>query len=159
MFGFMSYHGEKAKIDNTLYHAILNYVKLCDDRQLDIFTNQTLSNGRMLFSHQRNLWSKACRKNGFLADVVGNKAICLNINDVGSMQFDYLADKYPDRILFGFQMKKDGSWSISMYENQSNVDVGEIAKNHFNGGGHKGASGGNYAGDIMKLFKNIEIPE
>jgi oligoribonuclease NrnB/cAMP/cGMP phosphodiesterase (DHH superfamily) len=94
-----------------------------------------------------------------LADVVGNKSICLNINDVGSMQFDYLADKYPDRMLFGFQMKKDGSWSISIYENQSGIDVGKIAKNHFDGGGHKGASCGNYVGDIMKLFKNIEIPE
>jgi oligoribonuclease NrnB/cAMP/cGMP phosphodiesterase (DHH superfamily) len=159
MTGFMNYHGEKAKIDDVLYKAVLSYVKMADDRELDIFTNQILSNGRMLFAHQRKLWEKTCKRNGFLADVLGYKAICLNINDVGSMQFDYLADKHPERILFGFQMKKDGSWSISMYENKSGVDVGQIAKDNFNGGGHKGASGGNYVGDIMTLFKNIEIPE
>ena len=159
MTGFMNYHMEKAKIDQTLYKAILAYVKLADDRELDIFTNQILSNGRMLFGHQRHLWEKACKRNGFLAEVCGHKAICLNINDVGSMQFDYLANKYPERLLFGFQMKNDNSWSISMYENKSGVNVGELAKAHFNGGGHVGASGGNYVGDIMKLFKNIEIPE
>ena len=54
--------------------------------------------------------------------------------------------------------KKLSDYCISLRTNNENIDVSEIAKAYFNGGGHKNAAGGKLSYDPKKLFdKNQKV--
>jgi len=105
----------------------------------------------------RDQWSKDYREaNGFPVEFEGLNCYAMNIGRVGSEFFGEKSKEYD--IVIPFVFHKDGSWKISLYSVNPNVDCAKLAQK-YGGGGHKGASGLSYKGDINKFFKVLDSPE
>ncbi|MBN2661570.1 MAG: hypothetical protein JXR54_09915 [Tannerellaceae bacterium] len=78
------------------------------------------------------------------------KFICVNQERFNPINFgiDYHKEGYDGFACFWY---KDGKWSFSLYNDNGQVDCSAIAKN-YGGGGHKGAAGFVYEGDIKDII-------
>lgn len=74
----------------------------------------------------------------------GYKAIAINVGFPGSMKFDAVWDEKKYDIMIGFSRKKNHHWKFSLYSTKNHIDCSAIAKK-YGGGGHKSASGFEYA--------------
>jgi oligoribonuclease NrnB/cAMP/cGMP phosphodiesterase (DHH superfamily) len=77
-----------------------------------------------------------------------------------SMVFDSVKDKYKNGIVF--KHTKNNNWTISLYNTKTiydpEFDCGKYMKEHYNGGGHKGAAGCTIDNDkFNELIKNKNI--
>ena len=161
--GFMFYHNDQAVANSDFQEAFMNYYRgmLFDEISdatvlLDEFNQQFLEIGLIIFKSQMKNWKDFAVKASFEAEIHGKKAICLNINDKGSMQFDAVYDPEKHDMMFGFSLidGKEQNWSISCYsDDNDSAECGEFCKKHFGGGGHPGAAGGNFIGDIFSIMK------
>lgn len=78
------------------------------------------------------------------------KFLCINHERFNPINFgiDYHKDGYDGFACFWY---KDGKWTFSLYNDNGEVDCSAIAK-QYGGGGHKGASGFVYEGDVKDII-------
>ena len=69
----------------------------------------------------------------------GLKCIAVNKLNTNSQLFDSVwnPEEYDAMLTFGYA---NGQWTVSLYSDKDDVNVGEVAKKH-GGGGHVGAAG------------------
>ena len=76
-------------------------------------------------------------------NVDGRNALALFMQDqTSSMVFASVKDKFTNGIVF--KHKKDGTWTVSLYNTNSDdhsFHCGEYLKKNYGGGGHEGAAG------------------
>lgn len=156
--GFMAYHNDEPIIQPDLEKAFIKFYKSAisferDEAVFASFYDRFIADGKTIFKSQQDHWKKFAQMSAFEAEIHGKKAICLNIDDAGSMQFDAVFDPEKHDMMFGFSWRKD-HWSISIYStNYEKADAGELCKKYYQGGGHQGAGGGYFYGDIFKEMK------
>lgn len=97
-----------------------------------------IQKGFAILDYQKNIY-KRNSEDAFEAEVNGFKAICLNVGEVGSQNFDNIYDEKRHDVMVAFKWKKD-KWGVSFYSTKDDVDCSEIAKS-FGGGGHRQAAG------------------
>lgn len=73
----------------------------------------------------------------------------------GSESFGDMINEYDICVSFSYKGKED-EWIISIYSNKDNIDCSKIAES-YGGGGHKGAAGFLYKGDVRDLFLKEEV--
>jgi oligoribonuclease NrnB/cAMP/cGMP phosphodiesterase (DHH superfamily) len=88
----------------------------------------------------KNQNKKLCRMTAFESDFEGLKCICANSPHRSSSFFDSVwdAEKYDAMLMFYWDT--NGTWTVSLYSDKEDIDVGAVAKRR-GGGGHKGAAG------------------
>ena len=156
-FGFMSVHGEKPILLPDLSEKISLYIKNQDETIFKPFMDECFSKGNVIFPFLQESWTKQAAISAFEAEFEGKKAICMNICDKGSMQFDSVYDQTKHDLMFGFEWRKD-HWSISLYTESDKVNCGEIAKK-FGGGGHDKAAGCSMFDDVFSHLKMGNLEE
>ena len=104
----------------------------------DVF-DDTMSRGRSALEWERIQNAKRAKACAFEAELDGLDLIAMNHQLTNSKVFDSVWDpeKYHAMCTFGW---RKGKWTVSLYSDRDDVDVGEIAKAR-GGGGHKGAAG------------------
>lgn len=104
--------------------------------------------GRTAFKYQEQS-NKVHAKSSFIVeDFCGHRAIALNSTPGSSIVFESVGGKDFDvMIIFGFSGE---NWKVTMYNDNGNVNVGEIATKFF-GGGHKEAAG--FKCDTAKMIE------
>ena len=110
----------------------------------NLFDNQewveeVLKEGRLLYEYQTGVFSKYCKSHSFDMEWEGLRFICVNSLNANSQMFEakWDANKYDAMLSYGYTNK---NWSVSMYSDKKEIDVGEVA-HKYGGGGHKGACG------------------
>ena len=93
----------------------------------------------------RDGWAKSVMEVGFPVEFEGYKCFAVNLPRCNSQYFDSVKDDGYD-ILLPFYYNGE-YWTFSMYTEDPNIDVSEIAVK-YGGGGHKGAAG----------FQTVELP-
>jgi phosphoesterase RecJ-like protein len=100
--------------------------------------------------------------------MVGERASYMALNLEELERFDYRKGDTEGLVNYGLGIKgvvltlfmresREGYVKISL-RSKGNVDVNSIARNHFNGGGHKNAAGGKFYGSIeesIAVFQNV----
>jgi hypothetical protein len=102
--------------------------------------------GQTCYNYQKEMNSNFCRSHSFDVEWEGLRFLAANALNVSSQLFDakWNHEDYDAMLVFGFT---NGNWSVSMYTDKPNINVGAIAKRH-NGGGHVGASGFQCIGEL-----------
>lgn len=109
----------------------------------------TITTGQVCLDYQRQQDKFRCRR-AFVADLIGYKAICLNMPDVSSLTFESVYDPAIHDLMVGFTV---GTSHCGYSLRSDKIDCSGIAR-AFGGGGHKGAAGFGIDGtDPMVVFK------
>jgi hypothetical protein len=105
-----------------------------------------LSKGRTCFEYQKQLHGNYCRSHSFDVEFEGLRFIAANALNVSSQLFDtkWNHEEYDAMLVFGHT---NGNWTVSMYTDKPDINVGLIAKK-YGGGGHVGASGFQCIGEL-----------
>jgi len=95
--------------------------------------------GDICYDYQTQLNESYCKSHSFDLYFENHRFLAANAMNINSQLFDskFNHRDYDAVLTFGFT---NGKWTISMYTDKKNVDVGSIAKK-YGGGGHMGASG------------------
>jgi hypothetical protein len=102
---------------------------------------ESIRNGKIIYEYLC-MEAQSTYKNGYSVyfhHPHEEKFICFNVNRFNPINFgiDYHKDGYDGVMCFWWQ---DNCWNVSLYNDNGETDVSEIAKIH-GGGGHKGAAG------------------
>lgn len=106
----------------------------CSDPGVEAVEKQ----GTLLMKYIEKSDAAYIKSNSFETTLDGLNFIATNRKG-GSRQFKSVWDPEKYHAMLTFAWMGDG-WSVSMYTEREDVDVGEVAKNH-GGGGHRGAAG------------------
>jgi oligoribonuclease NrnB/cAMP/cGMP phosphodiesterase (DHH superfamily) len=115
--------------------------------------------GGLIVKYQQAQNEKIIKARGFEARFRGMKVIACNAQLTNSTLFDSHWDPEQYEAMVTFGMKPDGSWTVSLYSDREDVDVGKVCK-ELGGGGHKNAAGfqaQTYV-ELMELFGNTMTP-
>jgi hypothetical protein len=167
-FRHVSYNKEDyQKVMNFQYGArtlISNineaFVYLIENIKTDDIIDKILSIGENVYKYLKKeaeyIYSKS-----FEVDIYDRhydeqyKFLCVNNDRFNPINFgiDYTKDGYDG--FLSFTLNKDMYYYFSIYSDKDNVDCSNIAR-HFNGGGHKGASGFRVKSldDVFNMSKN-----
>jgi len=96
--------------------------------------------GRTVLDFQDTQDAQACAGCAFPAELAGLKVIALNRSLVNSRSFKSVWDPSLYQAMCAFVRRPNGIWSVSLYTDREDVDVGEFCKRH-GGGGHRKAAG------------------
>lgn len=132
-------HFLQPEADESIFWGIL--FEECESHYQNI-----LEKGKFCLEYKTKMNTSYCKSHSFDIEWEDHRFLCANSLSNNSALFDTKFDWYSyDAVLtFGFS---NGGWTISMYTNKPNIDVGVIAKRN-GGGGHVGAAG----------FKCKELP-
>jgi oligoribonuclease NrnB/cAMP/cGMP phosphodiesterase (DHH superfamily) len=84
---------------------------------------------------------QTCNRICFESEFMGYKCICTN-KALGYFEFyDGLENREQYDLFINFYMNKDKKWILSFYTEKDSIDVSKIAREHFDGGGHRKAAG------------------
>jgi len=100
---------------------------------------EILNVGEICFDYQTQLNESYCKSHSFDLIFENHRFLAANAMSVNSQLFDSKFNHmdYDAVLTFGFT---NGGWTVSMYTDKENVDVGSIAKK-YGGGGHMRAAG------------------
>ncbi len=113
------------------------WIKICLDDPS--FLEECLKNGKLLLRKQKIENKEFAEAYSFETSIDGLDVIALNVGRANSKIFeDVYNPKYHDAMLAFCWY--DGKWTVSLYSDKKNVDVGIVCKNR-GGGGHMGAAG------------------
>lgn len=106
--------------------------------------------GKSILSYKASSDALMCKRAAFEAKIGGMRAICINSCGLNSDAFKSVYDekKHDVMVPFFFDGKK---WIFSLYTTHENVDCSIIAKK-MGGGGHKGAAGFEYHGQLKEVL-------
>jgi len=92
----------------------------------------------------------------FSGEFGGLRVLAANTGPTNSKFFESLWDgeKYDAMMAFYWNPQID-KWRASLYTSHEHIDVSAVAKK-FEGGGHKGAAGFQYTGDLLETITNKE---
>jgi hypothetical protein len=96
--------------------------------------------GKTLVEFQATQDAKACSGCAFPAELDGLKVIAMNRGIVNSLSFKSVWDPSLYDAMCAFVRRPNGVWTVSLYTDRDDVDVGEFCKRH-GGGGHRRAAG------------------
>jgi len=96
--------------------------------------------GRTLLEFQAIQDAKACAGCAFPAELDGLKVIAMNRGLVNSLTFKSVWDPSLYDAMCAFVRRPNGTWTVSLYTDREDVDVGAFCKAH-GGGGHRQAAG------------------
>lgn len=102
--------------------------------------NNCIGIGKYILRYVNSLYNQNLKK---IYNMIWNDYNCLVLNTTmsGSTQFE-THPEYKDVDLY-ITWSYDGKYYYySIYSNKSNIDVGYLCQQYFNGGGHKGCGGG-----------------
>ena len=114
----------------------------------DEFAEMILEKGKAIIKLRDKDNENLLKEYGDFNWTVDDKKACVLFwqGSTNSTFFKWVKNNYPD-IIRGvvFKRNNDSSWTISMYNihDDDTFHCGEYLKNHYNGGGHKGAAGCN----------------
>ena len=111
----------------------------------------TITTGQICLDYQRQQNRILCRR-AFVAEIMGYKAICLNMPDVSSLTFESVYDPAVHDLMIGFTV---GTSHCGYSLRSDKIDCSEIAR-AFGGGGHKGAAGFAIEGTDPMVVLKIE---
>lgn len=104
----------------------------------DIALQRILDDGKIIHEYNQITFKRRVKSTSFIVDFEGYRCRCINYSGAGSSIFEHLPEKdYDIAVVFFYNGRK---WTCSLYTEDSNVDVSEIAKK-YGGGGHAGAAG------------------
>ena len=103
------------------------------------FLEEQLGVGEILLKKQKMDNEAYVRSCSFETEIDGLKCIAINRGLTNSQIFESVYDTAKYDVMLTFVWKK-GRWTVSMYSDQENIDVGVICKSR-GGGGHRGAAG------------------
>ena len=108
----------------------------------------------------RNTWQRAIEEFGdFTWEVNGKRACALFMQaPANTIYFNGIKEKYDTGSVIIFKKcANSGNWSVSLYNIDDSMHVGEYLKHKYNGGGHSGAGGATLSSEqfdaIMKSHK------
>jgi len=104
-----------------------------------MFVDESIDDGRLILSYERQQHAEAIRADGFPATFDGLRVLCMNRRSCGSQTFEarWNHTDFDAMLSFGYDGKK---WSVSLYTDKPGVNVGEVARKR-GGGGHERAAG------------------
>lgn len=103
------------------------------------FLDESLKIGGILLQKQKMDNAAYVRSCSFETELDGLRCIAINRGLTNSQIFESVYDPEKHDAMLTFVWRK-GKWTISMYSDQADINVGSICKNR-GGGGHKGAAG------------------
>lgn len=103
-----------------------------------------IENGRSIMSYMNIIFKNWVDRFAFEIEVDGHlKGIAMISPVSGSRQFNSVINDYDVCVVVERDNKNPGTFNISMYLNHDeDFSCGQYMKDHYNGGGHKGAAGG-----------------
>jgi oligoribonuclease NrnB/cAMP/cGMP phosphodiesterase (DHH superfamily) len=104
------------------------------------YTNSCINIGKFIWRHTLNRYALNL-KNVYEIEWNDYFCLCLNSAYIGSTQFEQ-HEKFNEADLLITWKYSGNSYQYGLYSTKPNINCGEIAKMFFNGGGHKGAAGG-----------------
>lgn len=124
---------------NAIWKSLLKPKAISGIAESKVF-NTILDSGHNVYEYVVQSNEGSAKALAFETTLDNLRLIAMNRADTGSLQFTSVWDakKYDAMAIFTFQKS---IWSVSLFTPQnSDVDVGAVAKAH-GGGGHKGAAG------------------
>ena len=117
------------------------------------FTDKCIGIGKFIWKFVLNKYQNANKKiHSFLWN--DYKCLCINSSWPGSTQFEQ-HEEFSDADLLISWSFNGKTYQYGLYSTKPNIHVGDIAKFYLNGGGHKGAAGGETKEFIFyKLLSN-----
>lgn len=104
-----------------------------------------IDDGKCIKKYTDGLFDSWVKKYSFEVTVGGiHKAICMVCPVFSSKVFDSVGDRYELYVVCEKNGLNEGVYNVSMYSDGKDMDFscGEYMKEHYHGGGHKGAAGG-----------------
>jgi oligoribonuclease NrnB/cAMP/cGMP phosphodiesterase (DHH superfamily) len=102
---------------------------------------EAINIGKYINKYNISKYKRDASRNIFKAEWLDYSCLVINGSDDGSIPFEYYLD-YKDFDLYISYRYTGKSFVYGIYTTKSYINVGEIAKMYLNGGGHKGAAGG-----------------
>ena len=114
-----------------------------------------IEKGRTLLEYETRQNATYAKSAAFDVMLDGLKCVAVNRLFSNSKLFDSVWDprKYDAMIAFGF---RGGRWTVSLYSDRDDIDVGDVAKRR-GGGGHKGAAG--FQCSTPPFFPRVSLEE
>ena len=154
------------KVDNII--RLVEWIIYCkadstetyDDhcQKISDLIEQLYLNGNKYNTIQNNRYGKLCSDYGepYKLNVDGRNALALFMQEqTSSMIFTSVKDKFTNGIVF--KHKKDGTWSVSLYNtncDDHSFHCGDYMKKNYGGGGHEGAAGAQITeSQFIKILK------
>ena len=124
-------------LNNNEGELVQTLLKMLKDNN---YTNQCINIGKYIYKYLINEYKIAERK---IYSILWNdwKCLCINSSYKGSTQFEN-HEEYKDADILIAWSFNGNKFQYGLYTSKPNINVGEIAKNYLNGGGHAGAAGG-----------------
>lgn len=124
------------------------------------FYKKCQNDGEIVSVCMRNTWQRAIEEFGdFTWEVNGKRACALFMQaPANTIYFNGIKEKYDTGSVIIFKKcANSGNWSVSLYNIDDSMHVGEYLKHKYNGGGHSGAGGATLSSEqfdaIMKSHK------
>lgn len=120
-----------------------------------------IDSGKLILKFQRSQWGSTIKRYSFEVTVAGKyRGIACNSPEFSSNLFGTKSLEYDVMIVTQWDPNSK-YWRISMYvdpERESDFHAGEYLKANYNGGGHKGAAGGQLNQEqYLRLINDLEI--
>lgn len=131
-------------------YALLHQGDIVDD---------VLPYGRQILEFQEESFKFDMYRTIEIDDFLGYKALAVNSSFGTSLLYGNKLDEYP--ICISFSMTKKG-WKVRAFSERDDIDLGELFKEHFGGGGHKGIGAvtlenSKFEEVIMQHLKRFEV--
>jgi nanoRNase/pAp phosphatase (c-di-AMP/oligoRNAs hydrolase) len=101
---------------------------------------KTIRKGHTILQFVEAEHAKVMQLYSFEHDFLNYRAIMVNRGSMNSKAFESVYNPAKHDIMLAFSRIPSGEWSVSIYTDKDDIDVGEIAKQQ-GGGGHKQAAG------------------
>jgi len=113
----------------------------------------TLKNGKVVQKYLTNSNEKAAKAGCYEVTIDGRRGIAMNRGGVNSLFFASVLDPTKHEFMVSY-VWTGKMWRVTLYQATPEIDVSTIAKAH-GGGGHKGAAGFEYKGNIHEVIKAV----
>lgn len=127
-----------------------------DDSNADDCIDNICQAGTTIEEFKRMNFAEQIKNCSFDVELEGLKGKACNAWRTGSLLFESISNLYTNYDFVSTFYFKDNKWSISLYTERDDVDVGKIA-HKFGGGGHKGAAGFEYKKLPFKIINKEKI--
>lgn len=123
--------GKDTSIDSQIWEDIFN--------SEDSFISEIIELGEaiMYYQDKRNKWFM---RYAFRVQFEGVNFLCLNNAQTGSLQFESMFCPEIDDATLVFYLTPEKNWSIHMYTEKPDINLGDICKK-YGGGGHRTCGG------------------
>lgn len=103
---------------------------------------RVMRNGEVILQYQKQQNEAMAKARSFATELDGLRLIACNTGLNNSNLFDSVWDpnKYDAMCLFQWAPKEGGQWTVSLYSQKKEINLGELCKKR-GGGGHVGAAG------------------